>query len=180
MDAMLKALAPGLLISSLLISVSTADNGFPRCHCDDEGSFWSIESILETQRVSDFLISMAYFSIPIELFYFVSCLNMLFQMGPLSIHRLHCAIRIEQFALWLDRMSPMLQKIYMEYILLANGDNVNLHMSKKVNKEFALKLFALSHNIRKAIEIHEDLSQTLHKHAYLIMGSFNGIKALQE
>ncbi|KAK6254807.1 Signal transduction response regulator [Theobroma cacao] len=76
---MLKALAPGLLISSLLISVSTADNGFPRCNCDDEGSFWSIESILETQRVSDFLIAVAYFSIPIELLYFVSCSNVPFK-----------------------------------------------------------------------------------------------------
>ncbi|XVF62929.1 hypothetical protein PTKIN_Ptkin09bG0048300 [Pterospermum kingtungense] len=76
---MLKALAPGLLISSLLISVSTADNGFPRCNCDDEGSFWSAESILETQRVSDFLIAVAYFSIPIELLYFVSCSNLPFK-----------------------------------------------------------------------------------------------------
>ncbi|OMO54801.1 hypothetical protein CCACVL1_27566 [Corchorus capsularis] len=76
---MLKALAPGLLISSLLISVSTADNGFPRCNCDDEGSFWSVESILETQRVSDFLIAVAYFSIPIELLYFVSCSNVPFK-----------------------------------------------------------------------------------------------------
>ncbi|XVF38396.1 hypothetical protein REPUB_Repub20aG0098000 [Reevesia pubescens] len=76
---MLKALAPGLLISSLLISVSTAENGFPRCNCDDEGSFWSIESILETQRVGDFLIAVAYFSIPIELLYFVSCSNVPFK-----------------------------------------------------------------------------------------------------
>ncbi|KAE8731536.1 Ethylene receptor 2 [Hibiscus syriacus] len=76
---MLKALAPGLLISSLLISVCAADDGFPRCNCDDEGSFWSIESILETQRVSDFLIAVAYFSIPIELLYFVSCSNVPFK-----------------------------------------------------------------------------------------------------
>ncbi|XWS13451.1 hypothetical protein CRYUN_Cryun36dG0038300 [Craigia yunnanensis] len=65
-------------------------------------------------------------------------------------------------------------------IPLANGDNVNLHMSKQVPREFALKLFALSHNIRKAMEIHEDSSQTLHRPAELIMGSFDGIKALQE
>ena len=39
LDAMLKALALGLLISSLLISV-TAENGFLRCNCDDERSFW--------------------------------------------------------------------------------------------------------------------------------------------
>ncbi|KAF8388205.1 hypothetical protein HHK36_026871 [Tetracentron sinense] len=75
---MLKALAPGLLISSLLLSVSAIDNGYPRCNCDDEG-FWSVESILECQRVSDFLIAVAYFSIPIELLYFVSCSNLPFK-----------------------------------------------------------------------------------------------------
>ncbi|KAJ0093583.1 hypothetical protein Patl1_25185 [Pistacia atlantica] len=76
---MLKALATGLLIISLLISVSVADNGFPRCNCDDEGSLWSIESILECQKVSDFLIAVAYFSIPVELLYFVSCSNVPFK-----------------------------------------------------------------------------------------------------
>ncbi|GMI96124.1 putative type 1 membrane protein [Hibiscus trionum] len=65
-------------------------------------------------------------------------------------------------------------------IPLENGDNVNLHLSKKVHREFASKLFALSHSIRKAIETHEDLSQTLHRRVELIMGSFDGIKALQE
>lgn len=76
---MLKKLAPGLLISLLLITVTVADNGFPRCNCDDEGSLWSFESILECQRVSDFLIAVAYFSIPIELLYFVSCSNVPFK-----------------------------------------------------------------------------------------------------
>ncbi|GMI71798.1 putative type 1 membrane protein [Hibiscus trionum] len=65
-------------------------------------------------------------------------------------------------------------------IPLENGDNVNLHLSKKVHREFASKLFALSHNIMKAIETHEDFSETLHRPAELIMGSFDGIKALQE
>ncbi|KAE8717646.1 Ethylene receptor 2 [Hibiscus syriacus] len=73
------ALAPGLLISSLLLSASAAAAGFPRCNCDDEGSFWSTEGILETQRVSDFLIAVAYFSIPVELLYFVSCSNVPFK-----------------------------------------------------------------------------------------------------
>uniref|UniRef100_A0A2N9IR51 Ethylene receptor n=1 Tax=Fagus sylvatica TaxID=28930 RepID=A0A2N9IR51_FAGSY len=77
---MLKALASGLLISLLLISVSAADNGYPRCNCeDDQGSLWSIDSILECQKVSDFLIAVAYFSIPIELLYFVSCSNVPFK-----------------------------------------------------------------------------------------------------
>ncbi|XP_010104064.2 ethylene receptor 2 [Morus notabilis] len=77
-----KALASGLLlISCLLISsvASASDAVFPRCNCEDEGSFWSIENILECQRVSDFLIAVAYFSIPIELLYFISCSNVPFK-----------------------------------------------------------------------------------------------------
>ncbi|KAL5781818.1 hypothetical protein ACOSP7_006847 [Xanthoceras sorbifolium] len=76
---MLKTLASGLLICSLLISVSVADTRFPRCNCDDEGSLLTVESILEIQKVSDFLIAVAYFSIPIELLYFVSCSNIPFK-----------------------------------------------------------------------------------------------------
>ncbi|KAH7543285.1 hypothetical protein FEM48_Zijuj02G0168100 [Ziziphus jujuba var. spinosa] len=48
------------------------------CNCDDEG-LWGIQSILECQRVSDFLIAVAYFSIPIELLYFISCSNVPFK-----------------------------------------------------------------------------------------------------
>ncbi|KAJ7979913.1 Ethylene receptor [Quillaja saponaria] len=76
---MFRTLAFGLLISLLLICVSATDNGFPRCNCDDEGSFWTFENILECQKVSDFLIAVAYFSIPIELLYFVSCSNVPFK-----------------------------------------------------------------------------------------------------
>lgn len=75
---MLKRLAPRLLILSFLISVAAADNGFSRCYCEEVG-FWSIENILECQKASDFLIAVAYFSIPIELLYFVSCSNFPFK-----------------------------------------------------------------------------------------------------
>ncbi|XP_059298958.1 ethylene receptor 2-like [Lycium ferocissimum] len=75
---MLKTLALALLISSFLVSLTAADNGDPRCNCDDEG-FWSVEGILECQRISDLFIAIAYFSIPIELLYFVSCSNFPFK-----------------------------------------------------------------------------------------------------
>ncbi|XWS22387.1 hypothetical protein CRYUN_Cryun29cG0029600 [Craigia yunnanensis] len=90
---------------------------------------------------------------------------------------------INDFASWLggsyvtDATKPLHGVLA---IPLATGDIVNLHMSKKVHREFASKLLALSHNIRKAMEKHEVLSQTLHRPAELIMGSFDGIKALQE
>ncbi|GFP85790.1 ethylene receptor 2 [Phtheirospermum japonicum] len=78
---MSKALASVLLALLLLLSVSAAaddgndtpaDDDGSRCNCEDEG-FWSIETILNCQRVSDFMIAVAYFSIPIELLYFLSC-----------------------------------------------------------------------------------------------------------
>ncbi|XP_062084426.1 protein EIN4 [Humulus lupulus] len=68
---MLKAFHLILFISYFIVSVSADDNEFPHCSCDDEG-FWSLATILECQKVSDFLIAVAYFSIPIELLYFVS------------------------------------------------------------------------------------------------------------
>ncbi|KAL9161781.1 hypothetical protein ABFS82_07G043200 [Erythranthe guttata] len=71
-----------LLLISLLLSISTADENGPRCNCDDddeEDRFFSIENILECQRISDLLIAAAYFSIPIELLYFVSCSNVPFK-----------------------------------------------------------------------------------------------------
>lgn len=58
----------------MIFSVAADDN----CNCDEEG-LWSIQSILECQRVSDFLIAVAYFSIPIELLYFISCSNFPFK-----------------------------------------------------------------------------------------------------
>lgn len=46
-----------------------------RCgSCDEDPlTLFSVENVLHCQKVSDFLISLAYFSIPLELFYFVTC-----------------------------------------------------------------------------------------------------------
>lgn len=75
---MIKKLVLGFLISCLIVKVSIAnDNEFAHCHCDDEGS-WNAH-IIESQRVSDFLIAIAYFSIPLELLYFLSCSNVPFK-----------------------------------------------------------------------------------------------------
>lgn len=73
---MLRAVALGLFLSSLTVRAYADDNGYS-C-CDDEG-FWTVERILECQRVSDFLIAVAYFSIPLELLYFVSLSNVPFK-----------------------------------------------------------------------------------------------------
>ncbi|EEF44248.1 uncharacterized protein LOC8280683 [Ricinus communis] len=65
-------------------------------------------------------------------------------------------------------------------IPLASGANLKLHMSKKADREFIESLLTLFHNSKRAIELHEDLSQAIHGPAELIMGHFHGIKALQE
>lgn len=75
---MLRGAATGLLVCTLVLSAFTIVNGYSHCNCDDEG-FWSLTSILECQKVSDFLIAVAYFSIPIELIYFISCSNVPFK-----------------------------------------------------------------------------------------------------
>ncbi|XP_038716079.1 protein EIN4-like isoform X2 [Tripterygium wilfordii] len=77
--AMSRALAPVLLISYFTLSVMAVDTDFVNCVCDDEG-FWSLQNILQCQKVSDFLIAVAYFSIPIELLYFVSCSDVPFKL----------------------------------------------------------------------------------------------------
>ncbi|RZR82223.1 hypothetical protein BHM03_00008604 [Ensete ventricosum] len=40
---------------------------------DDASSLWSVASILQYQKAGDLLIALAYFSIHLELFYFVTC-----------------------------------------------------------------------------------------------------------
>ncbi|KAL8238552.1 hypothetical protein R6Q59_015119 [Mikania micrantha] len=78
MNQMSKKLSSFAISFLLLISVSASDNGFSGCNCEVEG-FFGYRNIMEIQRVSDFLIAVAYFSIPIELLYFVSCSNVPFK-----------------------------------------------------------------------------------------------------
>ncbi|XP_028770666.1 protein EIN4 [Neltuma alba] len=73
-----KASAFLLLAYYVVVSVSAIDSDYAQCNCDEEG-LWSIHNILESQRVSDFFIAIAYFSIPVELLYFVSRSNLPFK-----------------------------------------------------------------------------------------------------
>lgn len=90
---------------------------------------------------------------------------------------------------------------------LTDADKINLHLSKVFHpllrmllcyfltspihvfivhysnfqtedKEFIGSLLSLFHNIRRAIHIHEDLSQNVQNPSELITGSFNSIKVL--
>ncbi|XP_004239739.1 protein EIN4 [Solanum lycopersicum] len=76
---MLRWLFVGFLISLFIISVIATDSEFSNCNCDEEGVFWNIHTILDCQKVSDFLIAIAYFSIPLELLYFISCSDVPFK-----------------------------------------------------------------------------------------------------
>ncbi|OIW13917.1 hypothetical protein TanjilG_31806 [Lupinus angustifolius] len=64
-------------------------------------------------------------------------------------------------------------------IPLANGASVNLHMSKKSERKFVVGLLSLIRNVKRAIQMHEDLSQGTSP-AELLKGCFNSIKVLQE
>lgn len=66
-----------LLLWLLLLKFSAAEDEI-RCNCDEE-DFWNTERILNCQKVGDVLIAVAYFSIPVELLYFVSCSNFPFK-----------------------------------------------------------------------------------------------------
>lgn len=68
----------GLIITLFLFPISVAENGYRHCDCMDEG-FWNVDSIVFCQKLGDFLIAIAYFSIPIELLYFLSCSNVPFK-----------------------------------------------------------------------------------------------------
>ncbi|XP_061352270.1 protein EIN4-like [Gastrolobium bilobum] len=69
-----------LLFSYLILCASATDVEYDNCNCDDGEGIWSIHSILVGQKVSDFFIAIAYFSIPIELLYFVSRSNVPFKL----------------------------------------------------------------------------------------------------
>ncbi|XP_057429518.1 uncharacterized protein LOC130722713 isoform X2 [Lotus japonicus] len=65
-------------------------------------------------------------------------------------------------------------------IPLANGNSVNLHMSKKAERNFVVGLLSLTRNVKRAIQMHDDLSQSTQNPAELLTGCFNGIKVFQE
>ncbi|KAL2954632.1 hypothetical protein AAZX31_19G234800 [Glycine max] len=67
------------LLLVMVLSVYANDVEYSQCNCDEEG-LWSIHSVLVCQKVSDFFIAIAYFSIPLELLYFVSCSNVPFKL----------------------------------------------------------------------------------------------------
>ncbi|KAH9316469.1 hypothetical protein KI387_025096, partial [Taxus chinensis] len=62
------------LLHTVAVAAEDGSSGLTRCSCEGEG-WWNDENIFQCQMVSDFLIALAYFSIPLELLYFLSCSN---------------------------------------------------------------------------------------------------------
>ncbi|KAJ4835180.1 hypothetical protein Tsubulata_049739 [Turnera subulata] len=88
---------------------------------------------------------------------------------------------ISDFAYWLggSYASDVSEALNGELTIpLASGSTMNLHLSKKAEREFIAGLLALFRHSRSAIELHEDLSQSTQRPAELIMGRFDGIKVL--
>ncbi|XP_059448695.1 uncharacterized protein LOC132179909 isoform X2 [Corylus avellana] len=90
---------------------------------------------------------------------------------------------IGEFASWMggSYVANSLEPLDGELTIpLADGSIVNLHMSKKADREFTASLLSLIRNFRRAVELHEDLVQSTQSPAELITGCFDGIKALEE
>ncbi|XP_028203425.1 uncharacterized protein LOC114387436 isoform X1 [Glycine soja] len=61
-------------------------------------------------------------------------------------------------------------------IPLTNDASVNLHMSKKAERKFIVGLMSLTHNVQRAIQMHDNLSQSAKGPTELLTGCFNGFK----
>jgi len=62
---------------------------------------------------------------------------------------------------------------------LASGAPLRLYMSKKADREFAISLASLVHNIRVAGEMHADFVGGMRNPAEILTGCFTGIQALR-
>lgn len=90
---------------------------------------------------------------------------------------------ISDFASWMGGfyVANALKPLNGELTIpLAGGANLNLHMSKKADREFIASLLSLIHNIKRVIEMRQDLSGSMQNAAELLTGCFDGIKVLDE
>ncbi|XP_047336171.1 uncharacterized protein LOC124939774 [Impatiens glandulifera] len=91
---------------------------------------------------------------------------------------------INDFATWLGGSyapNPSTTMSGELIIPLASGSDINLHMSKKADKQFAASLLHLINNIQRATDMHQDLIGTIdYQAAELLTGTFKGVKVLQK
>ncbi|CAM6083578.1 unnamed protein product [Calypogeia fissa] len=65
-----------VLVAAVVAGSVTSPSSIPGCSCEDDNYIPSDEGMNRCQLASDFFIALAYFSIPLELVYFVSCSHM--------------------------------------------------------------------------------------------------------
>ncbi|XP_042517898.1 uncharacterized protein LOC122091814 isoform X2 [Macadamia integrifolia] len=89
---------------------------------------------------------------------------------------------IHELASWLggSYIISELEPLNGELTVPLTSGSLKLHMSKNADKEFALGLVYMIHNIRRAVEMHEEFSGSMQNPAELMTGHFTGIKALHE
>ncbi|XP_009418615.2 uncharacterized protein LOC103998762 isoform X1 [Musa acuminata AAA Group] len=62
---------------------------------------------------------------------------------------------------------------------LASGSTLSLHLAKKADLQFASILVSLVRNVKMAVEIHKDLSESSFMPSEIMTGRFTGIEALR-
>ncbi|XP_043703517.1 uncharacterized protein LOC122653664 isoform X2 [Telopea speciosissima] len=89
---------------------------------------------------------------------------------------------IHELASWLggSYITGELGPLDGELTVPLTSGSLKLHMSKNADKEFTLGLVSMIHNIRRAVEMHEEFSGSMQNPAELMTGHFTGIKALLE
>ncbi|KAL8481149.1 hypothetical protein ACS0TY_027079 [Phlomoides rotata] len=90
---------------------------------------------------------------------------------------------LSDFASWLggSYVEDASQPLNGELVIpMANGAFLRLHMSERADREFSTSLVLLLNNIRGAMEVHQVLTKSERSPAELIIGRFDGIKALRD
>ncbi|KAI3697079.1 hypothetical protein L6452_29818 [Arctium lappa] len=90
---------------------------------------------------------------------------------------------LDDFASWLggSYVRNLVKSLSGELTVpLANNVQLKLHMSKIADREFITSLISLIQNVERAVQMHRDFSGSTHSPAELVMGRFDGVKALKE
>ncbi|XP_024983706.1 uncharacterized protein LOC112519702 [Cynara cardunculus var. scolymus] len=90
---------------------------------------------------------------------------------------------LDDFASWLggSYVRNLVKSLSGELTVpLANDVQLKLHMSKNADREFTTSLVSLIQNVQRAVQMHQDFSRSTHSPAELVMGRFDGVKALKD
>ncbi|KAF8759168.1 hypothetical protein HU200_010555 [Digitaria exilis] len=155
-----------LFLPSLLFSLAAASVDFSHCGgCDDpDDALWTTENILQCQKVSDFLIAAAYFSIPLELLYFATCSDLfplkwiVLQFGAFIVlcgltHLIHPLVSFATAITLLTLIPQLLRVKVRENFLMNKARELDREVGMMKRKEEASwHVRMLTHEIRKTAQ----------------------------